>query len=536
MSSILVTKISQVSIYQSGARLTHIGKVELKPGKNSVLIEKLTKRLDKESVRVKGKGHGQIVNVNIERHTQKESKIPEMDQLRKKLEKIQLEIFYTQENLKILAERHQNHVEFSKAFFRKAPIYYNKNEIDLEKITSMEEHIDKKDGVFLNKRRDYEVSLKQLKEDLEKLHKEMNYLGISQTIEEFYEISINLEVEKEGEFEFEVQFQIPDAYWIPFYDVNLSEKNAQVKMLANVFNNSGEDWMGVDLEISSANLRPIRILKPKPLIVKEYVRPPPRPSGPSRMKKRAKKPMMARSAMRSMDRDDMIGAVFAAEDLPPPVPEMKQTMAKIDESLGVQSYKLPTPLDIPADQHPHPVTLVETTLNTVKGYFWSVAAPDMVIIRDTLTNGDLLLLPGNAKVYFEGEFIGESQIPLIAPKEKIDLGTRRSYDLKVQKRLKKRTSTKEGILKGKIGKTYQYEIEIIAHKPSDHNLKVMDRMVHSNSEKIKVGKTNFNIAPESTDLGILTWNLSLQGKEKILISYDYEVIWEKEVRITPPLP
>lgn len=536
MAVTLQTKIHQVSVYQSGARLTHIGELKLKPGKIAVVIEKLTKRLDKESVRVKGKGHGQIINVNIERHSQKESKLPELDELRKKIDKLQRKISYTQENLKMLEDRYQNHIEFSKAFFKKAPTYFNKNEINLEKISSMEQHIEKKDEIYLSKRHEYEELLEKMNEDLEEVQKEANNIGSSQKIDEFYEITINLEVIKEGSFEFEVQFQIPDAYWIPFYDVNLSEKDAHLKLMGNVFNNSGEDWKEIELEISSANLRPVRIIKPRPLIVREQKPlPPPRPSRTMMMKK-ADKMRRNKSFGAGMDMEESIGFAAEAEPVLASASTMKQKMAKIDDSLGVQSYKLPTPLDIPSDRHPHPVTLVETTLGTVKGYFWSVAAPDMIIIQDTLTNGDLLLLPGNAKVYYEGEFIGESQIPLIAPMESIELGTRRSYDLKVMKRLKSRSSNKEGILKGKIGKSYQYEIEVSVLKPNEYKLKLMDRIVHSDSEKIKVGKMNFNLEPESKDLGILSWNLALNGKETIVISYDYEVLWEKEIRITPALP
>ena len=104
--------------------------------------------------------------------------------------------------------------------------------------------------------------------------------------------------------------------------------------------------------------------------------------------------------------------------------------------------------------NPHPISLLTSTLKSTQNFFWSVSTPDMVIINDTLENGDLLLLPGKVKVYFEGEFIGESSFPLIAPQEKIDLGMRRSYDIKVEKKMKARQAAKEGLLKGKISKGY----------------------------------------------------------------------------------
>ena len=72
--------------------------------------------------------------------------------------------------------------------------------------------------------------------------------------------------------------------------------------------------------------------------------------------------------------------------------------------------------------------------------------------------------------------------------------------------------------------------------PNENELKIMDRIVHSDSEKIKVNITQMSTEPESKNLGILTWKLPLKGQKEIKLNYSYEVVYEKNMTITPNLP
>ena len=64
-----------------------------------------------------------------------------------------------------------------------------------------------------------------------------------------------------------------EAWWIPFYDVSLTENEARLTMMANVFNRTGQDWDNINMEISTASLKPIKLMKPTPTILQEYVPP-----------------------------------------------------------------------------------------------------------------------------------------------------------------------------------------------------------------------------------------------------------------------
>lgn len=539
----LITQIEKIFVYMQGARIVHKGRIELTPGRHHVKVTKLTKYLDKNSVRVKGTGKGRILNVGVEKHTSQSSKNEKVEDLRKEIKKFQKEMEKTDFLLHTWEENYQNLETFEKEFYYRAPIYLIRDKLDFEKISATNGFIKNQFAEKIKEKQDLLNKKEQLEKDIKRLTRELQYISRNTRLEEFWDIEISIDVLEKGEFAFEIQFQVNAASWEPFYDINLTEEGAELKLMANVYNRTEEDWNEVFLEISSANLRPVHIVEPEPLFIREvqpigYSSKEDRRERSRSLKKLAAKPPAPRSALR------LSGAVpeaepFLDEMMEEPEPILQESSANFSENLGIQSYEIPDKLNIKADKQPHPVILSTFTLSTTKGYFWSSSAPDLLIIKDTLKNEQRIILPGKAKIYENNEFISETTLPLIAPFEKIDIGTRQSHDLKVTKKLSKRESAKEGILKGKISKSYSYDIQIKIFKPSERILKIMDRMPHSDSEKIKIGKVNFSMEPKKQQLGVLTWEIDLKGlksQEEKNISYSFEVVWEKDIRLDPPLP
>ena len=148
-----------------------------------------------------------------------------------------------------------------------------------------------------------------------------------------------------------------------------------------------------------------------------------------------------------------------------------------------------------------------------------------------------MILPGNAKVYVGDEFIGETYLDLISPNEEFKLGERVTYDVKVEKKLKDKKKEKEGALKGKRSVSYSYEIKIENLNKVTEELIIYDRIPHSVSERIKVKLGEFSDEPASNVMNVLKYVVDMGTvKEKKSITYDYEVVYEKSVNISPPLP
>ena len=220
-----------------------------------------------------------------------------------------------------------------------------------------------------------------------------------------------------------------------------------------------------------------------------------------------------------------------------PQPELETVTSDVSSSFGVQKYTLNTKYTVASDKNPKPIPLHKEKLPSILQYFWTTTAPSRVLCNNKIRNKSLLILPGDAKVYVADEYIGETYLDLIAPNEEFKLGERITYDVKVEKKLKEKKKEKEGALKGKRSVSYSYEIKIENLNKVEEELIIYDRIPHSVSERIKVKLGEFSDDPASNVMNVLKYVIDMKlVKEKKSITYDYEVVYEKDVNIHPALP
>ncbi len=538
-AKILESSIKSVIVYQKGAQITETGTINLIKGEQIITITELPDSLDKESMRVKGVGKGKIINILVEFNSKKEYRKEEHEKLQKERERTQKEIKKEEQKVSRITEQIAKLKSTEDKFYSIWPKAYAYGEAKLANFIEFNEKISENIKKKTNLIDSLEENIRELRRKLQVTRNKMSKLGPVEEIHNFYEIKLNLNVIEDGEFIIEIRYTMTQAWWIPHYDISLRNNNARLTMYANVYNRTGLDFENVDVEISTASLKPISLVRPNPMILQEYV--------PHVYK--AKKEMRAYSGkgfLKSapspkleekkldllMDFDEEEEAFIPEEE---PMPEIEETYAEVAENIGVQSFKIPDKLTIPSDKNPHPVNLTVIELETEKKYFWSSAASDNVIIRDKFINGDLLLLAGNVKIYYLDEFLGETTNTIIAPKEEFKLGTRVSYDLKVDKKLIDRSKDKK-VIKGKIKNNYEYKISIKNLNNVAEDLTIFDRIPHSSSENIKVEIETIIPKPDKKELGVLKWKFNLKGIEEKSIQYKYFVEYKKGMSITPSLP
>ncbi|MHA1124211.1 MAG: mucoidy inhibitor MuiA family protein [Candidatus Heimdallarchaeota archaeon] len=526
----LKTTIDRVVVYLDGARIYRSGKTELKKGIQQVRVKGLTKRLLKDSVRVTGKGKGALGAIDIKSVYQEEVSHEALNKLIQDAEKLQKDLVILQEKLAFAQKQNNQLAILSENFSNEFPQWFASGE---SKLTTLSEFI-----AFESKSQVENQTLrKKLEDDIKKLNKKLNTIQAEinkyqarSKVEQTYEVVVTVDVATAGPFLIEFSYQAKGVNWEPTYDIDLLKEKAVLKGMAQVINRTLEDWKNVKLEISTAVFRPIRIIEPNPFYIDvDYPRPPPSPAPMRSMKAgRAKAKKMAPKAMMEAA---VGGFADEMEDLiEAPEAEVKESPA------GVQSYDIPGKWSIPTDGNNHPVTLTTHELKTAKEFYWGTNDGLGVIARDKITNGDEIILAGNAKVYSDGEFIGETYVEQIAPKEDFKLGAREEMKIKAEKKLLEREKEKAGIVKGKRAISYKYEIKLKNFRKEDSVLTVKDIIPHSQSERIKVKPLDANVEPEKKNLGIYTWKLTLKPDQEVKITYTYEVEWEKDYTIYPSLP
>ncbi|MFW9830258.1 MAG: mucoidy inhibitor MuiA family protein [Candidatus Thorarchaeota archaeon] len=529
----LDTKIKAVTIYRNGAKIERTGTIELKPGTHKIEIANLTRFLDKESVRVSGKGHATIVSFDTIDTTVEVSGYSKLDTLVKKREDLQKQ----QLRLQSEHERISQRMNFYSQVLEKSAGEFSKwipaGESNVDQLSSLETLV----TTQLNELHKQQISLS---EELEKVQKEITI--VTREIDKFrsevsqYEIShsifVNIDVYKLGNCAFNISYFVNNAYWTPTYDFVLSEETTEVTMYTVVQNSTQEDWEKVNLTVSTASRRTATITEPSPYFIQIYS-PPPRRA--MRMAKKEK--LMAPAASGAA-----VDEAFEAEELAAmpeePIPDMAPppVTATAMEVGGVYVFVLPNPVKVVADGEPHAFLTSQLKLEADREFFWNAVDFAEAIEVTKVKNGASVLLPGKARIYYQDEYLGETDLDLIAPNEVVDVGMRFSYDLKVEKKLVEKSTEKKGLLKGNVARDYAYELTVKNYRKKVSTIKIMDRVPHSDSEIIKVDNRKFTPAPTKDELGILTWELEVPPEGETKITYSFQIEYPRGETITPPLP
>lgn len=520
----LETKIKEVVVLLDGAKVTRTGKTELTKGFQQVHVTGLTRKLRKDSVRVSGKGKGSLGAIDVGTKYQEEVAHEKLNQLKKEEKKVQKELDILNEKLTLAQQKKEQLNVLSDRFSNEFPLWFASGEAKLETLSKFMEFEGKQNEENLTNRQKLQEEIEKLQKKLQTIQAEINDYHNQTRVEQTMEITIGVDVKETGAFQFEISYQTSGVHWQPIYDVNLKQEEAHIKSQAQIRNNTLEDWKNVELEVSTAVARPVKIVKPNPYYIDIY-QPRARASGGG-IRRRAMKMAAPSAAPPPMEKEEA-----------KPEPELIVEEAEIKESpAGVQSYTIPGKWTIPSDGDYHPVTLVSYELKTEKEFYWNAVDPLGVVAIDKITNGDTILLPGKAKVYSEGEFIGETSIDQIAPQEEFKLGAREELRIKAEKKLLSRVREKAGIIKGKRTIEYCYELEFKNFRKDASVITIKDVIPYSKSERIKVNWIECNQTPEDENLGVYTWKIKMEPESEFSITYKYDVTWEKDYNIQPPLP
>ncbi|RDE13191.1 MAG: hypothetical protein C4K48_08940 [Candidatus Thorarchaeota archaeon] len=520
------TRITSATVFRDGARITRIGKTELTRGEQIVRVGGITEYALQDSFRVRGHGKAILRGIDVKKTTQTYEPQSDIKEDLMKLKNLEKEKRGIQDQVELQKARISHLTTMMAQFSSEFGKWFSVGETGMDHLTKM----DKMNQDLVS---DAKKNLRTLSTELERIDAEIAALrnniqriqGERRT-QTFTEVYVTLDVKESTPLELEVIYQLSVASWYSTYDVDIGQGEASLKRIAMVYNNTMENWEDIDLIVSTASARPVEAVKPQPYYVDVYRPAPQGVAYASGGRYAEAAPAMAMDSEKLMEKEE-------AE----PMPEMVEEYAEASESLsGITTYDVPGKVTIEANRDPQPITLTLDNFESKRLHYWNASAMTEVVAQDEITNGDLVILPGNVKVYADGDFIGETGISTIAPREKFRLGTRAAYDMKAEKKLKEKDTEKAGLTRGKQKRGYKYLLELKNFSKSEIEIRIVDRIPYSTSEKIIIQMSQPTLAYKTLELGIVTWETKLESGKELKIEYGFEVEWEKDLIVRPPLP
>jgi uncharacterized protein (TIGR02231 family) len=196
-------------------------------------------------------------------------------------------------------------------------------------------------------------------------------------------------------------------------------------------------------------------------------------------------------------------------------------------------YRVQRPLAVPADGEPYKTMVARFDLDAALDHLMvPVLAPE-AYTRATVTNtSPFLLLPGPARVFHGPQFVGETSLEIVAAGEEFELQLGVDDQIRVERQLRRRAASK-AMIGGTRTIDVAYEIAVDNHRPNQARISVHDHIPVSSDAEIKVRLREASPDPASqTDLGELTWNLSLDGGRSATIRYRFTVEHPAQVTVT----
>ncbi len=509
----LKAEIKQVTVFLNKAQVTSSINTHLDPGSNELLIDGLPAGMDKQSIQVSGKGDFVIMAVKHELNfVDPQRKTKEMivleDSIRfyqKEVKKLKsLNDVYAKEEQMILANQNikgeqsvtADQLEDVADFFRE-----RLEEIKIEVI-------------------DNDEKLRVIQEKADRFQRQFNIL-FNERNKNTSRITVSVSSKSGGSAQLELQYVVADAGWYPLYDIRVKDTKGSVQLnyKAQVYQNTGLDWNKVKIKLSTSNpalagtkpeLYPwyLNFYEPKPVLRSPRYR----NEGESYDKKKEAKTM-------SYESEDAAGA-------PAPAMSVSAFTTVVENATSVE-FDIALPYSIPTGNTPQ---LVDIKSHEVKASFQYTAVPkvdqDAFLVGHVTDWDELNLLSGNANIFFEGTFVGESFIDVNNTNDTLSLSLGRDKKV-VVKRNKLKDFTKKNFIGSNKKEEYAFEIEVRNTKKESIEILVEDQIPVSQNSQIEVETIDTGGAAYNKDNGKLQWKLNLGAGETKKLLFKYSVKYPK---------
>ena len=518
-----------VTVFLDRARVTRQGQVTLEKGLQTVEIGPLPLALQPDSVRAAGQGTARAKLLGVTTRLENFAETPAAAALA--LEK---QIEAAEDEDKALAAREarleklQAYVDGlaaeSKMFARGLALKSRAPEEQgaiFDFVAQRLEQIQSDRLSVARQRRELAKELDRLRRELQQVH--------SQRPLQRYQAVIELEVAAAGELDLRLTYVVTGAAWTPLYDVRLGPAGLELTYLAQVTQQTGEDWANMALTLSTA--RPALALIIPELDPWYIAPPPPMPMAPVRAAAAPKGALLA-----ALPQAPAPAAAPLAEPemaVAQVVEELRADEATVSASGAALTYQLAGRADIPTASEPRKVTVAALSFRPTLDYVTAPRREPVCYRRATVKNDSAYtLLPGSAQLFEGDEYLGATRLEFVAPGQEFKLALGADERLRVERKLAARDVDK--VLIGdrrRIRYAYTIEVENLSDVPQI--VLVRDQLPVARNEQIKVKLEAGMPEPnEHTDLNQLEWKLTLDKAAKQKIRFEFTVEYPRSMVVS----
>jgi uncharacterized protein (TIGR02231 family) len=510
----ITSKIVDAKVFLSGAQVARTASATVPAGTSLFVFTGLAQGLDPQSIQVTGKGGYTILSVNHRMNYLTESpKKKEIEDIQTRIKKLEKDWAYEKAMQDVWVNEEQ-------LLNKNSSIGGQQNGLTAAQLTAVNDYVRERLRTTKTNWLAQQEKLTTIGQEADKLRQQLQQYQ-AQAPRPTSEVVVEIASDVEVSASFTLTYFVGNAGWTPAYDLRAKSVGQPIELLmkAQVTNNTGEDWSKVGLSLSSGNptlggvmpgLNPWTLYQPRPMQLQQVT-----------ISSRTRKADAAPSAAYG-------GAVMEKD-------EERAASTTVANAVAYRTttveFVIETPFTVPSDGVPHMVGVKSHSIPaTFKHYATPKLDKDAFLYARTTGWEDLNLLPGQANVFFEGTFVGESYLQLDIPRDTLDISLGRDKGVVVE-RVKRKTTDQKAVVGGKRTVTIGWDLTVRNTKGTAIDLEVRDQYPLSPQSEIEVKLEDKGGAVVDEQKGFLTWNFRLEPKATKKLGFVYVVKHPKEMPV-----
>jgi len=522
-------KLQRATVYLQGAHLFYNETINLNQGINDLVFENISPSINVTSLQANSK---EVTVMEVRQNIKyKEQPKPtkkyeiEIERVQDSLENFKFIETELNNKLKVLANEKSlltNNKLMRGELFNDSLLLLQNSLIFLK--AKLNEIYEQETKVEIQKNKNLKIVTKlnvrlQLLYDLQSNNGEIN---IEET-QPIYQVIVTVYAETALQTQVNFNYLIANASWVPMYDLQATTltNNFQLKYFANITQNSGLDWKNANLTLSTSNPNEANFkpeLTPWYLSFLEY-----RQKQSINYLSNALAPVQATRKSMKIDADEPSQESLSQIEEKPLIDYIN-----VSQNLIRTEYEIKLNYNIASDGRAHKVLINQRAVPMILAF---AAVPklctDAFLQAKIVGWEDLNIIPGSARLYFDGTYVGEMYLNANSNSDTLSVNLGRDKTIAItRKKIKEKFKVK--FIDNEKVETRTIELMVRNTKNIPIEMELDDQIpIVQGTEEIKVKLINSDDAELDELTGKLKWRVKLGVKDSKKITFTYEIKYPK---------